>query len=285
VISVVIPVRDGAAVLGGQLGALAGQDLAEPLEVIIADNGSRDGLPEVVEAWRARLPGLRVVDASARPGVNHGRNTGARAARGDRILFCDADDEVSPNWVAALGRMLQDCDAVGGPLDRRRLTPAAGRRPSLEVSTALMPWPGFWPFASGANCGVRSEVFAAIGGFDEDFHRGGDDVDFSWRLRQQGYELRFVPEAVVHYRERTGWRAAARQAYAYGRQDPRLYRRFAPAGMPPSRGRGAARAWGHLVLYAPRYWRSGPGRSQWVRSVARRVGRIAGSIEQRICYL
>jgi GT2 family glycosyltransferase len=285
VISVVIPVRDAAGVLAGQLGALAAQEVPEPWEVVIADNGSRDRLPQVVAAWRASVPGLRVVDASRRPGVNHARNAGARAARGDRILFCDADDEVSPTWVATMGAALRHCDAVGGTLDRRRLTPGAARRPALEVSTALAPWPGFWPFASGANCGVRSDVFAAVGGYDEAFRGGGDDVDFSWRLRERGYELRFVAEAVVHYRERTGWRSAACQAYGYGRQDPRLYRRFASSGMPPSRGRKAARAWAHLVVYAPRYWRSAPDRAQWVRSVARRVGRIAGSVELRTCYL
>jgi GT2 family glycosyltransferase len=285
VISVVIPVRDAAGVLAGQLGALAAQQVDEPWEVIVADNGSTDDPAAVVAAWKGRVPGLRMVDASDRPGVSHARNAGARAARGDRLLFCDADDEASAHWVAAMGAALRHCAAVGGRLDRRRLSPARAWRSELAVSDDLVPWPGFWPFASGANCGVRADVFAAIGGFDESFRGGGDDVAFSWRLRQLGHDLRFVPEAVVHYRERRGWRAAARQAYGYGRQDPRLYGQFARAGMPPSGWRRAARSWGHLVVYAPRYWRSAPGRARWVRSVARRAGRLAGSVELRTRYL
>ena len=284
-ISVVIPVRDAAAVLSGQLRALADQQVDEPWEVVIADNGSADDLAAVVAVWRERIPGLRIVDASDRVGVSHARNAGVRAARGDRILFCDADDEAAPAWVAVMGAALRDHPAVGGRLDRRRLSPPGAQRDELMVSTDLVPWPGFWPFASGANCGVRAEVFAEVGGFDESFQAGGDDVAFSWRLHQLGHEPRFVPEAVVHYRERSGWRAAARQAYGYGRQDPRLYGRFAPAGMPPSGWCQAARTWAHLVVYAPRYWRSAPGRAQWVRTAARRVGRITGSVELRTRYL
>jgi GT2 family glycosyltransferase len=285
VISVVIPVRDAAEVLGGQLAALAAQDVDEPWEAVVADNGSTDGLADVVDQWRTRIPGLRIVAASERPGVSHARNAGARAAGGDRILFCDADDEVAPGWVAAMGAALRRWPAVGGSLDRRSLNPAGSLRPELARSDGLVPWPGFWPFASGANCGVRAEVLSAAGGFDEDLQAGGDDVDFSWRLRQQGYELAFVPDAVVHYRERGGWRAAARQAFRYGMQDPRLFRRFASSGMPPSGPLRAARAWGHLLLLGLRYWRSGPGRAQWVRSVARRTGRIVGSVRLRTVYL
>jgi glycosyltransferase involved in cell wall biosynthesis len=285
VISIVIPVKDGAAVLPGQLAALAAQEVGEPWEVIVADNGSVDGLAALVAEWTDRIPGLRLVDAAGRAGVSHARNVGARAARGDRILFCDADDQVAPGWVAALGGALTAHPAVGGALDRRRLSDAASLRPGLDRSSGLNPWPGFWPFASGANCGVRAEVLAAVGGFDEDFRAGADDVDLSWRLHRLGSEPVFVPGAVVHYRERRGWRAAARQAFGYGRQDARLHRRFRGAGMPASGWGRGLRSWTHLVVQAPRYGRTAPGRAQWVRSVARRVGRVVGSIEQRTLYL
>jgi glycosyltransferase involved in cell wall biosynthesis len=285
VISVVIPVRDAADVLPGQLAALAVQEVDGPWEVVIADNGSRDGLAAVVAGWRDRVPSLRIVDAGDVPGVSHARNVGARAARGDRILFCDADDEVAPGWVAALGGALERHDAVGGALDRHDLNDPASLRTGLERSSGLTPWPGFWPFAPGANSGVRAAVFAAAGGFDESFRAGGDDVDFSWRLRQLGHAPVAVPEAVVRYRERPGLRAAARQAFGYGRQDPHLHRRFRDAGMPPSGWGRALRSWAHLVVWAPRYWRTAPGRAQWVRSVGRRAGRILGSVEHRTLYL
>jgi GT2 family glycosyltransferase len=255
-----------------------------PWEVIVADNGSVDDTRAVAEAWADRLP-LRIVDASARAGVSAARNAGARAATGDRVLFCDADDEVAPGWVALLAAGLNDHHAVGGRLDRRRFTEERYRRAGLVESDALTPWPGYLPFASGANCGFRSGVLTELGGFDEDLVGGGDDVELSWRVHLAGYTLGFVPEAVVHYRERThGW-AAARQFYRYGRQDPHLYRRFSAHGMPGSGLAAGLRSWVHLVVQAPTYLRTPAGRAQWVRSASRRAGRLVGSVAHRSVYL
>ncbi len=284
VISVVVPARNAAGVIEGQLAALAAQVVAEPWEVIVADNGSTDDTAAVVAAWADRLP-VRVVDASLRAGVNYARNTGAGAALGDRVLFCDADDEVESGWVSALAGGLRDHDGVGGRIDRRRFTDVSRQRQGLVVSDGLTPWPGYLSFVTGANCGIRAEVLAALGGFDEEFSNGGDDVEISWRLQLAGYGLGFVPEAVVHYRERTHGRAAAKQSYGYGRQDPHLHRRFEAHGMPGSGIVQGLRSWGHLLVRAPSYVRTPAGRAQWIRSASRRAGRIAGSVAHRNLYL
>src|SRR5690606_10578144 len=92
-ISVVIPARDAARWIDAQLGALACQEVPVPWEVVVADNGSTDDTVARAEAWADRLP-VRVVDASGRPGPNHARNQGTAAARGDLLLYCDADDVV-----------------------------------------------------------------------------------------------------------------------------------------------------------------------------------------------
>ncbi len=283
-ISVVIPARDASGVIEGQLAALAVQVVAEPWEVIVADNGSTDATVAVVEAWTDRLP-VRVVDASWSPGVNFARNAGARAALGDRVLFCDADDEVETGWVTALAAALRDHDGVGGRIDRRRFTDVSRQRDGLVVSAGLTPWPGYLSFVTGANCGFRAAVLVALGGFDEEFSGGGDDVEVSWRLQLAGYGLGFVPEAVVHYRERTHGRGVAKQFYHYGLQDPHLHRSFASQGMPRSGIVDGLRSWGHLLVRAPRYVRTPAGRAQWVRSVSRRVGRIVGSVVYRNLYL
>ncbi|HEY4573152.1 MAG TPA: glycosyltransferase family A protein, partial [Thermoanaerobaculia bacterium] len=102
-LSVVIPCLNAAATLGVQLAALTRQSWPGGWEVIVADNGSTDGSREIVESYRGRLPGLALVDASDRRGQAHARNLGAAAATGDALLFCDADDEVAPGWMEALG--------------------------------------------------------------------------------------------------------------------------------------------------------------------------------------
>lgn len=285
VISVVIPARDAAGVLPGQLRALAEQRSTEAFEVIVADNGSTDDTVDLVESWRSEFDTLRWVDASGRPGVSRARNAGAASANGRHVLYCDADDEAAPGWIAAMSTALEEFHAVGGRLDRRRLSAADRLRDGVVVGRDLTPWPGYLPFASGASLGVRADVLQALGGFDESFTAGGNDVEFSWRVQLGGYRLGFAGAATMHYRERTGARAIAHQSYGYGLQDPHLYRCFAASGMPPSGVRPAVRSWAHLLAYAPRYAKTASARSQWIRSSSRRVGRMVGSLHHRCLYL
>ena len=99
-ISVVIPVRDGAATIGDQLEALGQQTYQGEWEIVIADNGSTDGTAELAErSWSHPRAALRVVDASSRPGSSFARNRGAIEAAGDFLAFCDADDIVAPGWL------------------------------------------------------------------------------------------------------------------------------------------------------------------------------------------
>ncbi len=116
-LSVIIPVRNGADLLRYQLEALAQQDFDGQWETIVADNGSTDDLPAVIEQYAGRLPGLRRVDASGRVGASHARNVGVRAARGDHLLFVDADDVVSAGYLQAMHQALLGAPLTAGRLD------------------------------------------------------------------------------------------------------------------------------------------------------------------------
>jgi glycosyltransferase involved in cell wall biosynthesis len=282
-LSVVIPARNAASTLGAQLAALARQTHAGPWEVIVVDNGSTDGTRQIAEHAVTTLP-LRIVEM-ATPGTNFARNAGAEVARGDFLLFVDADDVVAPEWLEAMAKAAETADAVCGPLDRTRFTDPKFAVPGRGATTGLTPWSGYLSFASGANSGVSTAVFQEIGGFDASYSHGGDDVEFFWRVQLHGHEITFVPDAVVYYRERRRLRDVARQFAHYGRQDPHLYRDFRDLGCPPIPLRQSLRSWVHLVVKAPRYWSSPAGRRQWVRSAARRAGRIRGSLEWRARYL
>ena len=105
-ISVVIPCFNAAETIACQLEALAKQVWVGNWEVVISDNGARDETLEIVEEFKEKLPNLQVVDASNRKGAGYARNLGVSKARGDTILFCDADDEVAPGWLEAMARAL-----------------------------------------------------------------------------------------------------------------------------------------------------------------------------------
>jgi glycosyltransferase involved in cell wall biosynthesis len=281
--SVIIPARNAAATIGEQLAALAKQTYDGEWDLIVVDNDSTDDTRRRVEQADPSSP-LRLIGERQR-GTNRARNAGAAAAKGDFLLFVDADDVVAPTWLEEMARAAVEADAVCGTLDRTRFTPPRYTAPGRGITTGLTPWSRFLPFAPGANFGVRASAFDALGGFDPSYSHGGDDVEFSWRLQLKGYTISFVPEAVVYYRERDGLREIARQFVHYGRQDPHLYRDFREFGVPPISVAQTISSYGYLLVHAPRFWSTPHGRRQWVRSAARRLGRVRGSIEWRTRYL
>ena len=117
VASIVIPARNAASTLGVQLAALSRQTFEYPYEVIVADNGSLDNTANVAAQWSNQFDNFRIIDATKHPGISYARNAGISAAAGEYILFCDADDEASPDWIRGLIEALQQSDIVGGRLD------------------------------------------------------------------------------------------------------------------------------------------------------------------------
>jgi glycosyltransferase involved in cell wall biosynthesis len=286
-VSVVIPAHNEARHIAEQLRALAAQDYAGEVEVLVADNGSTDGTPDVVRRVAAEvLPGLRLLDASERPGPSVARNAGARAASGDVVLFCDADDIADPGWVRHMVAALEGAPLVGGRLEVEALNEARLRGwRSPPAQTHLPRAEGYLPFAMGSNMGVRADVLRKLGGFDEELDRSGEEPDLCWRAQLAGSPLAFVPEAIVHYRLRPGLRPLLRQRRNWGMGSVDLYTRFRDHGMPRSSVPVALRRWLELVLQAPLALVSTERRGRWAGRVAYQWGRVRASIEHRTLYL
>lgn len=287
-VSVVVPVRNGASTIRQTLEGLAAQTYPGDLEVIVVDNGSTDGTREVV--LRGSLDGLRVrvVQAPARPGVAYARNAGWRAASGDFIAYCDSDDVPAPDWLSALAKAAGDADVVGGSLDLDSLNAAALRAVYSHEGFPLADLPrpyGFLTYAPSCNIGVWADVLAAVGGWNEAYDSGGEDADFSWRVQLAGFRLQFVPQAVVRFRLRTSLAEIARQAYRDGATMPHLYADFARSGMPRRRLVEAAMSWAWVILASPLAFFPGPRRVAWVRRAAQHAGRLVASIRYHVLFL
>jgi len=284
-VSVVLPVRNGAATLGIQLAALAAQTFRGGWELVLVDNGSTDGTWRLAERWRDRLPGLRIHTEPGARGANYARNAGCRVAGGDRIAFCDHDDVADPGWLAALVRGLDTHPAVGGFLERESLNDPAVVATRPQRAGLRDGGFGFLPYPLTANCAVRREVWVRLGGFDESFRYGSDDVEFFWRAQLAGFALGYVPDAVMHYRLRPDLPSMACQYYDYGRSHPMLFRTFGTAGMPPSRWRTGGRSWRDLAAGLPGLAGSRRARAVWVTRAAMCCGRVVGSVRHRVLYL
>jgi glycosyltransferase involved in cell wall biosynthesis len=272
-VSVVIPARDVVPVIGEQLDALVVQDFNGRFEVVVVDNGSRDGTTGFARRWADRLD-LRVVDASDGAGVSHARNVGVRSARSDVILICDADDRVSPRWVRRMCEALERFDHVGGPrcLDRLNPPDVIAWYPS-HPTDRLSGEDGFLPWAVGSNCGFHRRVFDAIGGYDEGLVGGGDDLDFSWRGQLAGFSIGFAQDAWIDYRLRASLRDLYRQTRLRARGSMRLHDRFSAHGARAPRRRLLSTGW-WLLTRAPLAVASRRKRGQWVRSLATMHGRL-----------
>jgi glycosyltransferase involved in cell wall biosynthesis len=276
-ISVVLPVRDGLPWLDAQLDALAAQQCDEPWEIVVADNGSSDTSVELARSWAGRDDRLRVLDASARRGPAAARNAGVRAAQGELLAFCDADDVVQPGWLQACVAALVDADMVAGSFDMASLNGAASDGPGPAATSQL----GFLPAGLAANLAVRRPVFEAVGGFSEDLFVG-EDVDLCWRVQLGGYRFSAAPEAVVAKREPRDLRVHFHRALAYGRCGPKLYRRYRRRGARRDLA-GAAKSWAWLLVSIPRLGNDSL-RRRWVRAAGVRLGRLAGSVSERAFF-
>lgn len=226
-LTVVIPVRNGAETLGEQLRCLAQQEDAPPFEVVVADNGSTDSSAALALAWASEHLPVRVVDAGARSGVAFARNAGAAAAQAPAVAFCDADDRVGSRWVRAMADGLAEYDAVGGPVRLDRINAPVAIAGMEPLSTGLRSVFASLPYATGASLGVRRAAYLAVGGTDESFPHGHEEVDFAWRLQHAGYSLGWAPDAVVDYRQRADTRGVLRQSFNYGESSLQLWARHA----------------------------------------------------------
>lgn len=191
-VSVIIAAYQASATLERTLSALAHQDLSEPYEVIVVDDGSDDGTAEIAEQ-SPRTTVLR----QERQGAAAARNLGASAAAGEVLAFTDADCEPLPTWLSAGLRALENADLVQGSVGP---PPGEYTRP-FDRTVWVVEESGLY---ETANLFTTRVLFRRIGGFQAclDHHGGrpmGEDTWFGWRARRAGARTAFSTEAPVHH--------------------------------------------------------------------------------------
>jgi GT2 family glycosyltransferase len=231
-VSVVVPARDAAAHLSRCLDALTNSRYPR-FEIIVVDDASADATAGV-----ARARGCEVLRLEAQGGPAAARNRGARAARGDLLLFVDADVEVRRDTLARAAAHFTTPDAkamtdVGASNDGAGEN-AVGGECVAAVFGSYDDAPAETNFASQfknlfhhythqhsprrastfwAGCGaVRRDAFAAVGGFDARRYArpSVEDIELGYRLRRAGFPVALDPELRAKHLKRWTLRSLVR---------------------------------------------------------------------------
>lgn len=221
-VDIVIPAKNESKHLAECLEALMGQSYTRKLlNVYLIDNGSTDRTLDIARSYPVQV-------LSQTQGTLAGlRNTGIQAGTGALIGFLDAHCIPEKGWVLSMVEAFLREPLLGacqGAFDFQYENPrvrelnrryAEERGYGLSDDGMLRDKGNAYPWMMSGNCMVRREALEAVSGFREDLHRC-EDVELSWRILFQGYQLSDNPQArVVHYDGNDGW-GFYRKYFHYG---------------------------------------------------------------------
>jgi cellulose synthase/poly-beta-1,6-N-acetylglucosamine synthase-like glycosyltransferase len=197
-ISVIVPVRNAAHTIGACLDGLQAQSVSrDRYEVIVVDDGSTDDTRDIVKGHSV------ILLTQAHEGPAAARNRGVGAARGEIVLFTDADCVPGREWIEEMVRPFDDPEVVGvkgAYRTRQEEIVARFVQREYEERYERMARRRFIDFIDTYSAGYRREVFLAQGGFDTAYPNASvEDQELSFRLAERGHKMVFNPRAAVYH--------------------------------------------------------------------------------------
>lgn len=179
-------------------------------EVLLVDNGSKDGSAELVAK---EFPWVRIIRLNQNFGFGAGNNIGAKFVKGDYIAFLNNDTQVSNDWLielikASINNSVCICAGKTIMMNNHNLVDYAGGKFTINgrgYSMGFLKTDNdqkdcfFTAYPCGASMLIKSKVFRELGGFDEDYFACLDDTDLGWRGWLSGYKTLFCPSSVVYH--------------------------------------------------------------------------------------
>lgn len=209
--------------------------------IFIVDNHSADNS---VEYLKGLFPDVEFISSPHNLGFARANNIAIRRADSEYILLLNPDTVVSENTIreslsfldshpdaGALGVRMLRCDGVSAPESRRGLPSPITAFWKMTGMTRLFPtskrfaryYMGYLPWdkaseidvVSGAYCMVRKAVVDEVGLLDEDYFMYGEDIDFSYRIKQHGYKNWYLPQNILHYKGESTQKSSFRYVHVF----------------------------------------------------------------------
>jgi glycosyltransferase involved in cell wall biosynthesis len=190
--SVIVPAYNEENYLAPTLQAIGAAIGDLPFETIVVDNESTDQTVNIAENFGARIV------FETEHNIAKVRNTGAKAATGDILIFIDADTRVPPNLFQKIAGLMKDEKCLGGAVSVE--FDESKRKWMKYYLLGWKFWEKFFNMKQGAAQFCRKDVFEKIGGYDASIYVG-EDLEFYWRMakfaRRGGGRVSFIEQPKV----------------------------------------------------------------------------------------
>lgn len=235
--SIIIASYNGRKYLPACLTSVLEQ-IADEDQVILVDNASQDGTPELVtEAF----PQVRLIRNQANCGFAAACNQGAAEAAGEVLVFLNQDTYVAPGWLDQLVGGLLGESGVGLATSRLLLMSEPDRIQMCGQDvhyTGLVYGRGYYTPAqtmpssddvfavSGASFAIRRTDWDALGGLDETFYMYYEETDLSWRAQLAGLACRYVPDSVAYHDYHDSQKSSLQLYYSFRNRVLMLFKNY-----------------------------------------------------------
>lgn len=240
-LSVIIPVYNDPDGLRVTLRSLITQQRSPSFEILVVDNASTDTTPEVITEFESAYPNL--VTGLVERGIQSSyaaRNKGIERAKGDILVFIDADETVEETYIADLDERFSESavDYLGCNVE---MYIPDGKNTFWARYDVVMGLPiehylKTKQFVPTCALAVRNEVFEQVGAFDETLVSGGDK-EFGNRVHNAGFQMEYASDIVIRHPARTTLRAHRAKATRIGRGRTQLWQSTEYSPHPVSVGR------------------------------------------------
>ncbi|MBP9212585.1 MAG: glycosyltransferase, partial [Bacteroidetes bacterium] len=227
--SVIIPVFNKVELTRACMKALYGTLSSDQFELIIVDNASTDGTKEYLRELQKQQSNVLVIENRSNLGFSKANNIGARAASGTHLLFLNNDTEPTIGWLDHLHAVYREESSVGIVGARLLYPNRTIQHAGIEFLPLQQPvsFEGYgsvnvvpdhpyrnqaedhpaanirrsMDMVTGACLLIEASLYKKVGGFNESYQNGCEDIDLCLKVRNNGLQVIYEPKAVVIHHE------------------------------------------------------------------------------------